>query len=150
MDVKIISSPNNKSVFKKLCNIASNFKEGVHEAYIVIGRDLIRTNQKDFRAPKGGRIYNYRLNGRTIRHRASAPGEPPALLTGKLEKSLSAKTSGFTSLTYSAGNEDVIYAGFLEYGTSKMAPRPYLIKSIRDNQGNIIDNFYNHIGRRLK
>lgn len=150
MEIKIVSAAGNKKIFEKLCNISDNFKHGIHEAYIVIGQYLIRTNKKDFRAPKNGRIYRYNINGRIFNHKASAPGEPPARLTGKLESSLTTRTPGFTSMQYSAGNEDVVYAGFLEEGTSKMEPRPYLIKSIRDNQGLTVESFYDQIGRRLR
>ena len=149
IEVKIISAPQNKKIYEKLCNISNNFKEGIHQGYIILGEYLIRTNKRDFRAPKSGRIYRYRLNGRLINHQASAPGEPPARLTGKLESSLKIRTPGATSMTYSAGTDEVIYAKFLEEGTIKMAPRPFMSKSVRDNQGLAVQTFYEQIGSRL-
>lgn len=149
-EFKIIPSPNNQKVFKHLGHMAQHYRSGVHEAYIVIGEYLKRTNRKDFAATKHGRLYNIKVRGKMIRHRASAPGEPPAKLTGSLEKTIKTKTSGFTEMSYSAGGGRVNYAGFLEDGTRKMAPRPYLIKSIRDNEGISIITFYRQIGRRLR
>ena len=148
--LEIVGSSSNQKIYAKLCDIENNFKNGIHEAYIVISRYLIRTNKKDFRSPKSGRFYRYNLNGRIITHRASAPGEPPARLTGRLENTISTRTPGSTSMTYSAGNDEVIYARFLEEGTVKMEPRPFMIKSIRDNQGLIIESFYDYIGRFLR
>ncbi len=67
---------------------------------------------------KSGRTYGKRG------HRASAPGEPPANDTGTLVRGISVQV-GSDDLSYDV-NSLADYAGFLEFGTSKMAPRPYL------------------------
>ncbi len=148
--IKIIADKNNKIVFKHLSQLDQHFKSGVHEAYIVIGEYLKRTNEKDFRDRKSGRLYRIRVRGEMINHRASAPGEAPARLTGALEKTIKTKTSGFTQMDYSAGGGRVNYAGFLEDGTRKMAARPYMIKSIRENEGKTVITFYRQIGKQLR
>ena len=60
-------------------------------------------------------------------HTASAPGQSPANWTGDLVNSISVEDKGKTS--------DVIvnspYAEFLELGTSKMRPRPFIFPSIQ-------------------
>jgi HK97 gp10 family phage protein len=68
---------------------------------------------------KSGR--QYFIKGR--RHQSSAPGQPPANSTGKLVRSIKVTKSD-------NGHEvkiDAEYAGYLEYGTSKMRPRPFII-----------------------
>ena len=59
-------------------------------------------------------------------HTASAPGQSPANWTGDLVNSISVEDKGKTS--------NVIvnspYAEFLELGTSKMRPRPFILPSI--------------------
>lgn len=70
--------------------------------------------------PKTGRIYRRR----SIEHRASAPGEPPASDTGRLVNSIRTDYD-FGSLrgTVEASTD---YAAYLEFGTSRMAARPYM------------------------
>jgi len=64
---------------------------------------------------KSGRMYGA--------HRASAPGEMPAIDTGVLAASIETERESATSYVVST-NQD--YAPFLEFGTSRMAPRPFL------------------------
>lgn len=148
--IDVVPNKSNEKVFAHLSKMDQHFKSGVHEAYIVIAEYLKRTNKKDFAAPKHGRFYRLRVHGKMIRHRASAPGEPPARITGALGKTLKTKTSGFTQMDYSAGGGRVDYAGYLEEGTRKMEPRPYLSKAISDNEGISVITFYKQIGRRLR
>lgn len=70
------------------------------------------------RGPKTGRVY--RRGNRT--HQASAPGQPPASDTGRLVNSVEFdKVGAFTATVGS----NLIYALHLEYGTRKMAARPF-------------------------
>lgn len=71
------------------------------------------------RSPATGKTYRKYSPNRT--HRASAPGEPPASDTGRLANSIVFKDEG--RLAVSVGS-DVVYASYLEFGTSRMAPRP--------------------------
>lgn len=70
----------------------------------------------------------YRIEGR--HHVASAPGEAPTVLTGDLRASLDhwvAKLGREIVGIVSVGTE---YAPYLEFGTRKMAPRPFMRKTI--------------------
>jgi hypothetical protein len=76
--------------------------------------------QAGMRLPKHGRVYK-KPDGRL--HRASAPGEPPAVDTGKLINS-------FETIFRRGGTEaeirnEVPYAIYLEKGTKRMKKRPY-------------------------
>ena len=147
--LKIVSSPSNERVFTNIKRLPNSFKAGVHEAYIEIGKYLKRTIKKDLNDEKHGIIYIKRLRGRLVRHHASAPGEPPATFTGDLERTISTKTSGYRDLNLSAGGGRVDYARSLEFGSSGVAKRPYLSKSIRDNERNTIESFYKNISKRI-
>lgn len=76
--------------------------------------------------PGSGRVYG--------KHRASAPGEPPAPDTGNLR----ANTNADTNLR--RDGDDIVgrivanaeYAEALEKGTERMAPRPFL-STLRDD-----------------
>lgn len=104
--------------------------------------------------PKGGRLYrkgaikkNYKVGGHGYRkwkgsgakftfsggrattvvgyktHRASAPGEAPAIDLGNLRGSIFAEMTSKTTAIVGVGAE---YGIYLEYGTRKMAKRPYI------------------------
>lgn len=83
-----------------------------------IGSLLTNALTVELSTPGRGRLYG--------RHRASAPGDPPAPDTGRLRASY-----GFTTARTGAGGELTVGTGdkkakWLEFGTSRMRPRPHL------------------------
>jgi HK97 gp10 family phage protein len=93
--------------------------------------------------PKHGRIYTTyfwtdaqgRLRVGRERwkpHQASAIGEPPAWDTGELAQNIAVEISG-DGLEGKVGTEKD-HGLFLEYGTSKMAPRPWLKPSFEQSE----------------
>jgi len=131
----------NNRVTLRLNGISRMLKSETEQAFYQIGKDLKQTAVKLIadKKKKTGRIYIKRLNGRLVRHRASAPGEAPANFTGNLKKSVGYDVSGSDKLIFGAGGKKskVHYAKFLEQGTRKMQPRPFLKKAIEDNYRNI-------------
>lgn len=62
----------------------------------------------------------------------SAPGEPPGVRTGNYRSSFRSSTEN-NGTSYTARVEsDCIYGPYLEYGTSKMAPRPHCERILED------------------
>ncbi len=109
-----------------------------------------------------GRIYLIGKN-RNIVHRASAPDQPPAVLTGRLRSSITTAWTGGArpipdrSKNPEAGPNDAIgipggseqdfkvvigtnvdYGVFLELGTSRMAPRPFLRPAFEKYRASVI------------
>jgi phage gpG-like protein len=74
------------------------------------------------RGPKTGRVY--KRGG--VTHRASAPGQPPATDTGDLASSV-ARVDG--ELVAAVGTA-LGYGRDLEFGTSQMAARPWLLPAL--------------------
>ena len=77
-----------------------------------------------------GRIYRIGRKGRV--HQASAPGEPPASLTGKLRQSITHSDPQWTgdNVWVEVGTS-IAYAAILEYGGvswngGRILPRPYM------------------------
>ena len=68
---------------------------------------------------KTGRLYR---RGKKF-HRASAPGQAPATDTGNLVNSIGVQFTGETRAIVYVGAE---YAPHLEYGTARMAARPFM------------------------
>ena len=71
------------------------------------------------RGPATGITYEKYNPRRT--HTASAPGEAPATDTGRLASSVNYKREGPMSATVGS---NIVYAAMLEFGTSRIAPRP--------------------------
>lgn len=84
---------------------------------IRLRKDVVRSIQ---RGPASGRTYRKYQPRRT--HQASAPGQPPMSDTGRLASSIEFDQIG--PLTATVGSR-LAYAVYLEYGTRKMAARPF-------------------------
>lgn len=132
-------------------SIAKLTNSGVINAFRKIGQDLVRDAEKQIlQRPKHGRLYKIKVNGRSKSHRASAPYEHPANITGKLRKSLGYRVNGSRQMQFGAGNKtDVKYALYLEEGTKKMEARNYLQRTIKENQNNIRDRLNQEIQKVL-
>lgn len=123
-----------------------------------IARDIQAQMLRSFKSPKSGRVYEVDPNAifigprrkgarkrKTVKWRASAPGEPPAVRLGYLSRSV------FNGLTFPAKGEaeltiDTGYETFLELGTRRMRARPYVFPAIKDvlsklYQSDVISNY---------
>jgi len=81
---------------------------------------------------KSGKVYKRR----GVFHRASAAGEPPATDTGRLISSIShqAFLDGLQVLVGTATK----YGKFLEFGTHRIAARPWLFPALKQNSKKIV------------
>lgn len=79
------------------------------------------------RGPASGRTYQKYNPRRT--HTASAPGQPPMSDTGRLVNSIEFDKIG--DLTATVGSK-LTYALYLEYGTSRMAARPFFRPAVEE------------------
>lgn len=66
-------------------------------------------------------------------NRSSAPGEYAATQSGTMLGSIQG-TNTFLQMRISA---DAPHAGYLEFGTSRMAPRPVIANAVRDTEGQV-------------
>ena len=107
--------------------------KAVQKTALDIDRDVKKRIQ---RGPKSGRVYTdiFRMiGGRPVpigpregnnlspSHQASAPGEAPASDTGGLSRSIYVNKSGPLEATVGS---TLVYGYYLEFGTSRIAPRP--------------------------
>lgn len=92
------------------------------------------------RGSRSGILYTRR----SITHRASAAGEFPKSDTGSLVANITSEFS-FNGLESTVGSRIAAPHGFyLEYGTSKMAPRPWLFPTVIKNK-KFIENTYKNV-----
>ena len=90
------------------------------------------------RGVKSGRIYTKR----GIQHQASAPGEAPATNTGFLVSNITKTDIEKTGTALSIFVESKApYSKFLEFGTRKMSPRPFLQPALEQNRNKIKADF---------
>ena len=99
-----------------------------------------RARQLIQKGPKSGRWYKRR----SIRHRASAPGEAPATDTGTLVRNVVADPQPENSSI--SIHSRAAYSFFLELGTRLMAARPFLVRALRE----MADQIKNTIARFIK
>jgi HK97 gp10 family phage protein len=97
--------------------LASEVSKAVTGTALELRGDVIKRIN---RGPASGRVYQKYNPRRT--HQASAPGQAPASDTGRLANSIFFDTRG--PLTAVVGS-NVVYALYLEYGTTRMAARPF-------------------------
>lgn len=78
----------------------------------------------------------------------SAPGEPPHKRTGNLQNSIQAELPTMLELVgrvglplHDGGGVSLAYGRWLELGTVKMQPRPYLRRALYDKAGEIAAMF---------
>lgn len=99
----------NKAELNKIINQAENL---VYDGSVYMAEEMKKSIAS---GTKSGKRYGT--------HTSSAPGQAPANWTGKLLKSIRVqKIKGMSYVFVTAK-----YAEFLEFGTSKMRPRPFII-----------------------
>ena len=80
-------------------------------------------------------------------HRASAPGEAPASDTGNLVSKIIVKQKT-KNITNVESNAD--YSAFLEYGTSKMEPRPFMLPAFEKSKKPIINAVFKRVKNKIE
>jgi HK97 gp10 family phage protein len=105
---------------------------GVLKAANEVRNEVLRLIQQ---TPKTGRLYQRR----GVTHQASAPGEAPASDTGNLVRNITVEVDPSIMSATVVSND--AYAELLEFGTTKMAPRPYMraaLDSMKDTIEDIV------------
>jgi len=136
--LEIISDTGNRRFFGSVLNLKKHTRLGIIRAAHKSAQGLIYSLQNEANnGLKTGRMYGD--------HKASAPGETPATITGKYANGVRTivrpKEFVFGNITP--------YAGYLEFGTSRMKPRPGLSNAIVDQERNIVRNYLKEIEREI-
>lgn len=128
----ITITPKTREFLISIKNQIPFHREHMRKALHDIGEDVKREIKRLIKyPPKSGRVYTIR--GR--KHQASAPGEAPANRTGKLMKSASYRVRNHEEMEVGL---TASYANYLETGTRKMKPRPYLTRAVEANHRNAV------------
>lgn len=128
---------------------AAAFRERTKRAVmrgIIRGTESVRTEAISLmqNGPKTGRIY--RRGG--VEHQASAPGEAPAVNIGTLIGSIA------TEYNFKTLSGRVIarapYGAYLEYGTERMEPRPFLRPALAAKRQDTADFIQEELDKEFK
>jgi HK97 gp10 family phage protein len=115
----------------KLDQVITNAQPQVMEKLLEGGNTIKAEIVKEFNEPKSGKVYGS--------HTASAPGEPPANMTGKLLESIKVRQEGNSVII----GTTLDYGTYLELGTSILAARPYLQPAYQKKLPEIIASITN-------
>ena len=146
---KVTIDPRSRKVLLQISELRRLTNSAIRRGWFYGGKALVATAKREIdKKPKHGRTYRIARGGRVINHIASAPGESPASITGALKRGINFEVQGHDEMEFGVKDE-VKYAPFLELGTPKMKPRPYLKKSVVRNVCNMQRYFEEEIVKTL-
>ena len=145
MDIKFRVS-NLKKVLSQLENLDKqlepDFQEIVKGGAQLIRGEAIKSIQTGAKSGVVYQMYNPRRE-----HRASAPGQAPASDTGNLVSKIVVRQKG-ANVTNVESNAN--YSAFLEYGTSKMEARPFMLPAFEKSKKPILDATFTRVVRKIE
>ena len=122
-----------RKIRKRLLNdVKKNVSANVFRAVNLVRNTAVESIA---RGAKTGTLYKKYNPNRT--HRASAPNQPPATDTGFLVQNIVPDISVGKDVVEGTIVSQAPYSAFLEFGTSKMAPRPFLQPALEQNRRKI-------------
>lgn len=124
--MKIDVNATNKKFAKAVNEAVKSAKTQAQSRAIRASNELRNSALRVLRGQRSGRVYKLPFSKKT--YRASAPGEPPAVRSGRLRISWSARAIGKSDGEIVASiYTDVKYAPILQEGTKdgRIKPRPF-------------------------
>lgn len=154
----IDESPENKKFKMANANLPKALTKGIRVGAYISGKELVADLKEDMRKPKSGRRYKiYKgIGGKLLKrpriHIASSPDETPAIITGEFRKSIDFKVRGNKTLEFGSGNEGLAkdYAKVLELGSSIMAARKPLGRTVKKLEKKVRSNINKEINKRIR
>ena len=145
MDIKFKVS-NLKKVLSQMDKLEKDMEIPFQEI-VKGGAQLIRTEAiKSIQTGAKSGVMYQKYNPRR-EHRASAPGQSPASDTGNLVSKIIVKQKS-SDVVHVESNAD--YSAFLEYGTSKMQPRPFMFPAFEKSKKPIVDAVFKRIVTKIE
>ena len=89
-------------------------------------------------------IHSIRENSSSSPHIPSLPGQAPNEEFGSLANNIEVLETGPLHVTISSNIE---YAAHLEFGTSKMAPRPYMAPALQRNKKTVVNRIVSAVNQ---
>ena len=141
-----IKTSNLKKVMSQLNRLGKDmeqpFQEIVKGGGQLIRGEAIKSIQTGAKSGVMYQMYNPRRE-----HRASAPGQAPASDTGNLVSKIIVKQKD-ANVTNVESNAN--YSAYLEYGTSKMEARPFMLPAFEKSKKPILDATFRRVVRKIE
>jgi len=152
--LRICAGQGNAASFKSILLMKKNTVAGVRNAMLRIGPDLVKWTQGSMREAKSGRtmkVYWSPSGGRLKRgrwHTASSQTETPAIVSGRLLRSLNFRVKGFSELVFGARGIDPD-SGF-DYGAyHEESGRTFLKRAMEQNKAAMRDTFIEEVEKAV-
>ena len=123
-------------------DLEPDFQEIVKGGAQLIRGEAIKSIQS---GAKSGIVYEKYNPRRT--HRASAPGEAPASDTGNLVSKIIVRQDGKDKTNVESNAH---YSAYLEYGTSKMEPRPFMFPALEKSRKPIEQAVFKRVVKKIE
>jgi hypothetical protein len=163
-------SSNNAMVIQKIKNLDKLALRSIRQTMYENGKDLAKDARDLINLkPKHGLLYRIVKGAgskklkRKKDYRASAPGEAPGVITGKLRKSINFTVSGTTQLEFGVDTRSryggAEYGKYLEYanllsfsgqGSKNIKPRPFISASWKKNKVKMMQRFDQAVRQVIK
>lgn len=161
---------NNLRIIEKIEKLDTLVYRGIRKTLYDSGKDLAQDARNLINMkPKHGKLYRVSkgIGGKKLKrkknYRASAPGEAPGVITGKLRKSINFTVTGVNQLEFGVDTRSryggATYGKFLEYanlltfsgqGSKNIKPRPFISASWKKNKVKIMQRFDQAIKQEIK
>lgn len=124
---------------RNLALVLGDIRVGGKDGLADVGVEVTNRVRRLLSQPGQGRLYRRpgARGPRSVLHRASLPGEPPAVDTGRLRASYTWRTGEDIRGPYVEVGTNVEYGPWLEFGTRYMEARPALRPAINSLRSNI-------------
>jgi HK97 gp10 family phage protein len=133
---------------RKMLMLGSQMQEAAAEGVFVTAHEVRTAAIRSIQEQSPGQVVTRsRQGGGAYPHVAASEGQAPNTDTGALVASIAVEKSGDTE--YEIGT-NLDYGEFLEMGTVKMRPRPWLIPALDANRGNLLKNIEKTVDIRIK
>ena len=148
--ISIIERGQTGRVLVNIGKIKNLFNEGIRNAFFDQGDRNVKYARKEIlKRNKTGRLYKI---GNKL-HRASAPGEFPANLSGKLRRGIDYTVRGHNQMEFGDRAKHGVY---LEMGTktalgvTKMELREHIIRTVQERGEDFANALLYHVDRKIK
>lgn len=141
---------NTKQFNEAVSKVPQKVKDAMSQAIKISCEKIRSTSLQDMaKTPRNPTVSHY-TNNKKIPHHPSLPGNAPAPDTGNLRSSIHYTIEKDGNLIIGRVGTDVIYGKYLEFGTSSVAPRPWLKPAMDKNEQFIHKTINEFVSRSLK
>ena len=145
-----MSVTGDKELMKALKKLGAGATKALRQGINATAQQVRNTAVKSIQqVSQGETVTRYSQGGRPYNHTASVAGDAPNTDTDALVKSIAVEQPNDNTAFVGSGLDNPPYPLWLEFGTSKMKPRPWLQPALDANIGNLNTNISKAVQRLI-